>query len=253
MPQFTLIKVEFAMKKLWWVVFALSLTGCLDFKQARVTPEHRQLKNNVAIVSFLNPAPTLQHLQLSAKDSTLTTGQLAGWDANQVATEFMTKRLRAMTLTVKQVAYDRAQLPNPYDSSMAYPNLDRMRPALAKWGAAHGLDMVIAIYRQADKDFIGTSIENLIGYGIVRHGDERTDAYALLYLEAIDTAGGSRIGNSDGMKAIEVANALWHDAYSVDKTPVPIARADSKAVGKILTQVLTDALTSAGQEAGLSN
>jgi hypothetical protein len=241
------------MKKWWIVLLACGLASCIDFNQARVTPEHRQFKNNVAVVSFLSPKPSLHHLQLSVKESTMTTGFLPGWDANQIAAEFMAKRMRAMSLTVKSVPVDRAKLPNPYDSSMAYPNLERMRPALAAWGKENGLDMVITIYRQVDKDFIGTSIENMIGYGLVRHNTERTDAYARIYLEAVDVESGKKIGNAEGIHSQQVDDALWHDEYNVDKTPVPIAASDVKTLNKLLTQTLTDALTTAGQEAGLSN
>ncbi|MGH8597519.1 MAG: hypothetical protein ACREXT_12750, partial [Gammaproteobacteria bacterium] len=158
------------------VMMAVVLAGCIDLKQARLTPEHRQLKNNTAVVVFLDSAPRLVHLQLSALDSTATTAELDRWDADAMITQFLTERMRGMGLNVKTFNQARSDLPNPYDSSMAYPNLERMRGALATWGKDHGLDMVVAVYRQVEQDFVGDSLENLVGYGLVRHGEERTDA-----------------------------------------------------------------------------
>ncbi len=240
------------MRKIWLMVLVMGLVGCFDLKQARVTPEHRQLKNKVGIVVFLEAAPRLQHLQLSALESTVATLDLPGWNARAVITEFLGQRMRGMGLEVKPVTYATDTFPNPYDSSMAYPNLERMRPALGAWAASQGLDMVIAVYRQAEQDFIGDSVENLIGYGVVRHGEVRTDAYAMLYLEALDTEGGL-IGNSDGQKALAVEDKLWRADFNVDKTSVAISGPVANALTAKISQALMDAVLTAAQEAGLSH
>lgn len=241
------------MRKLYGLILVVALAGCLDLKQARVTPEHRQLLNKATVVVFLDPAPRLQHLQLSALDSTVTTATLKDWDADAVITPFLAQRMQKMGLDVHLFPYAHDQFPNPYDSSMAYPNFERMRGPLAAWGKDHGVDMVVAVYRQLEQDFIGESIENLVGYGVVRHGDERTDAYAAVYVDAINTKDAGLIGNSDGLKDIPMDNAAWRETYSVDKTPVAIKGEEAKRWVAKITEALTGAVLLAAQEAGLSH
>jgi hypothetical protein len=240
------------MRKIWLMLLMIGLVGCLNLKQARVTPEHRQLKNKVGIVVFLEPAPRLRHLQLSALESTASTLKLPDWNVQAVVTEFLTQRMHGMGLEVKPATYASDTFPSPYDSSMAYPNLERMRPALGSWAEAQGLDMVVAVYRQAEQDFIGDSIENLIGYGLVRHSQVRTDAYAMIYLEALDTEG-RLIGNSDGQKALAVEDKFWRADFDVDKAGVEISGPVAKALTANISQALLDAVLTAAQEAGLSH
>jgi hypothetical protein len=234
----------------------LGLSACLgfDYSQVRVTPEHRAQNNRVGIVVLLDPLPVLQHQQLSVRETTTTSAALEGWNVTEVATSFLTGRLRGMGLDVKSVSYDRRDFPSPYDSSVSYPNPERMRKALAAWGAAQGLDMVVTVYRQMTKDFIEkASIQNLLGYGVIRHAATRTDAYAAIYLEAIDTARGSRIGNADGLFQVTMNDDAWREAYDVDKTPVRITGAAAAALTAPITAALTNALLLAAQEAGLSH
>lgn len=230
----------------------IALAGCLNLDQVRVTPEHRQLKNKTGIVVLMDASPRLHHLQLSALDSTATTLQLPNWDGRRIVTDYLAERMRGMALDVRTVTYNPDDFPPPYDSSMAYPAYDRMRPVLGDWAAAHGLDMVVVIYRQVEQDYIGESVENLIGYGLVRHGSERTDAYAALYLEAIDTSGGL-VGNSDGLKHLPVDASLWSADFEVDKSPVTVDGERGEALGAAISQVLRDAVLTAAQEAGLSH
>jgi hypothetical protein len=242
------------MRKLFFALVAVTLSGCLfDVNQARVTPEYRQLKNKTSILVFLDPAPRLHHLQLSTLDSTATTAELEGWDAGALVTQFLAQRMRKMGLEVKALPYARSDFPNPYDSSMAYANLERMRGAIAEWGKAHDLDLVAVVYRLVEKDFIGDSIENMLGYGLVRHADERTGAYAAIYLEVIDTDNGLVVGNSDALKNTPIDNAIWDDEYNVDKTPVSITGDKAAQLLPLVTQALTDAVMLAAQESGISN
>ncbi len=240
------------MRKIWLVALVIGLVGCLDLKQVRVTPEYRALKNKVGIVVLLDPAPRVHHMQLSVMDSTATTLDLPGWNVQAAVTNFLTQRMRGMSLDVKAVTYQRDAFPPPYDSSMAYPNLERMRPALGAWAAAQGLDMVVVVYRQVEQDFIGDSVENLLGYGVVRHGEARTDAYAMVSLEALDTEG-RVIGNSDGQKDVPMENDLWRDEFNVDKTPVAVTGPAADALTAKISQALLDAVLVAAQEAGLSH
>jgi hypothetical protein len=228
------------------------LGGCLNLSQTRVTPEHRQLKNKVGIVVLMDPAPRMHHLQLSVLKSTAGQLDLPGWNVRAAVTEYLAQRMRGMTLDVKTVQYDDNTFPSPYDSSMAYPAFERLRQPLGTWAAGQGLDMVVVVYRQSSEDFFGESIENLIGYGVARHAEERTDAYATVYLEALDTSG-RLIGNSDGQKNIRIDDALWRPEFSVDKARVTVAGAAGKALREQVTQALLDAVLLAAQEAGLSH
>lgn len=230
----------------------LVLGGCLNLHQARVTAEHRQLKNKAGIVVLVDPAPRLHHLQLSVLQSTAGSLEIPGWNAREVVTSYLAERMRGMTLDVKQVSYDGLTFPSPYDSSMAFPAFERMRAPLGAWAAEQGLDMVVVVYRQASEDFIGESIENLIGYGLARHAEERTDAYAAVYLEALDTSG-RLMGNSDGLKSLPLDESLWRPEFSVDKQTVTVSGAAGKALREQIAQALKDAVLLAAQEAGLSH
>ncbi|MGD9601934.1 MAG: hypothetical protein AB7O21_12510 [Gammaproteobacteria bacterium] len=230
----------------------IALVGCLNLKQSRVTPEHRQLKNKVAVVVLMDPAPRVHHIQRSAIDSTATTLALPGWDVRRSVGEYLAQRMRGMALDVRAAPYTTDEFPTPYDSSMAYPAFLRLRPVLGEWAARQGLDMVVVVYRQAEEDFIGESVENLIGYGIARHADERTDAYAAIYLEALDTEG-RLVGNSDGVKTLSLDASAWRAEFDVDRTPVAVTGADAEQLTAVITQVLHDAVLTAAQEAGLSH
>ncbi|MBI2803182.1 MAG: hypothetical protein HYX63_23425 [Gammaproteobacteria bacterium] len=240
------------MKKFGCVIVLLALAGCLNFKEARVTPEHRQLLNKAAVVVFLDADPILQHLQLSVKETTATTAHVEGWNARQLTEDFLLKRMKGMGLSVKSVPYTTKDFPSPYDSRWTYPNPPRMRQALAHWGAVHDVNMVVAVYRQVDQDFIGHSIENLNGYGIVKHEEERIDAYTDVYMEVINSDDGGVIGNVDSKETVALDPSLWRATYDVDKTPVAITGAEAQAVVGKLTEVLTKALQTAAQEVGLS-
>ncbi|MBM4227443.1 MAG: hypothetical protein FJ164_06820 [Gammaproteobacteria bacterium] len=237
------------------VLLLLSLSllgGCLNLSQTRVTPEHRQLKNKVGVVVLMDPAPRIHHMQLSVLKSTASQLEIPGWNVRAVVSEYLAQRMRGMTLDVKSVQYDDSTFPSPYDSSMAYPAFERMRQPLGTWAAGQGLDMVVVVYRQISEDFFGESIENLIAYGVARHAEERTDAYATVYLEALDTSG-RLIGNSDGQKNIRIDDALWRAEFSMDKQRVAVSGATGKALREQVTQALLDAVLLAAQEAGLSH
>ncbi len=243
------------MRTLMIVLLSLGLSACLQsfsLDTARVTPEHRQLKNKTGLIVFLDPLPRLQHLQLSALDSTTSTLGLTDWNANKVVAEYLTQRMTGMGLDVRKIASAGDGFPNPYDSSMAYPNLERMRGALGAWAAANDLDMVVAVYRQVEEDYIGESVENLIGYGVVRHEGARVDAFASIYVDAVDIKG-KLVGNSDGMKSMELDQALWLDTFDVDKETVAVSGALAKQLQASIKQVLLDAVLLAAQEAGLSH
>ncbi len=226
--------------------------GCLDFQHVRVTPEHRQLHNKVGIVVLVDPLPRLHHMQLSVLKSTAGALELPGWNAREAITSYLSERMRGMALDVRPVTYDDKTFPQAYDSSMAYAAFERLRTPLADWARAQGLDMVVVVYRQVEEDMIGDSIENMIGYGLARHAEERTDAYAAVYIEALDSDG-HLIGNADGQKVLPVDDALWLPGFDADKQTVPVSGATGKALRTQIKQALLDAVLLAAQEAGLSH
>lgn len=240
------------MRAVWLLVLTAGLVGCLNLEQARVTPEHRQLKNRAAVVVLLDAAPRAHHLQLSALESTTATLAMPGFDVRTTVGAFLAQRMRAMGLEVRSVPYDDTTFPNPYDSSMAYADTGRLRPALGTWAAQQGLDMVVVVYRLSEQDFIGDSVENLVGYGLVRHGDSRTDAYAALTLEALDTAG-RVIGNAEALKHAPLDNAVWQPEFSRDRQAVTASGEVAATVQDAVTRILQDAVMLAAQEAGLSH
>lgn len=228
------------------------LGGCLDFQHVRVTPEHRQLHNKAGIVVLVDPLPRLHHMQLSVLDSTAGALELPGWNARESITAYLSQRMKGMALDVRTVSYDEKTFPAAYDSSMAYAAFERLRTPLADWARAQGLDMVVVVYRQVEEDLIGDSIENMIGYGLARHAEERTDAYAAVYIEALDSDG-HLIGNADGQKVIPLDNSVWRPEFDADKKTVAVSGALGKTLRTQINQALLDAVLLAAQEAGLSH
>jgi hypothetical protein len=127
-----------------------------------------------------------------------------------------------------------------------------MRPALGAWAAYNGLGMVVIVYHLAQTDLVGESVENLIRYGIVRHGELRADAYAALTIEALDTSG-RVIGNAEVLRDIPLDAATWQPDCARDKQTVAATGPAAAALQETITRVLQDAVMLAAREAGLSH
>jgi len=234
------------------LLLTLTLAGCLNVDQPRVTPEHRQLKNRAAIVVLVDPQPRLNRIALQPTKSTHGKAALAGWDA-QVATEsYLAGRLRGMGMTVVPLAYQPTDYAAVYASSQAYANPPLVHPALRTLAAAGNVDMLVVVYRQVERDFVGESIENLVGYGVVQHEGGSANAYATVRLEAMDVASGAVIGFADGMQQSPLAADAWQDSFASDDI-VAIDGAAAPAVIDALTRALQAAVLTAAQEAGLSH
>jgi hypothetical protein len=230
----------------------LPLAGCLEHDKPRATAEHLQLKKRVAIVVLVDAAPRVDTIALRPTASTHGRATLAGWDVRAVLEPYLAERLRGKGLTAVPLDYDPAEFAAVYASSTVHADLQRIKDALRSRAAQAQADMLIVIYRQSERDFIGASIENLIGYGLVRHEDREPQAYAAVGLEAIAVDSGALIGRADGLKAAPLPVDVWHDAYATDGT-VDIDGASAPAVGQALAIVLRGAALSAAQEAGLSH
>ena len=234
------------------LLLTLSLAGCLNVDQPRVTPEHRQLKNRAAIVVLVDPQPRLNRIALQPTRSTHGKAALAGWDARAATESYLAGRLRGMGMTVVPLAYQPADYAAVYASSQAYANPPLVHPALRTLAAAGKVDMLVIVYRQAERDFVGESIENLVGYGFVQHEGGGANAYAAVRLEAMDVDSGSVIGFSDGLQQSPLAADAWQDSYASDDV-VPIDGAAAPAFVDALTRALQGAVLTAAQETGLSH
>ena len=230
----------------------LPLTGCLEHDKPRASAEHLQIKNRVAIVVLVDAAPRVDTIALQPTSSTHGRATLAGWDVRDVLQPYLAERLRGKGLTVVPLDYDPAEFAVVYASSTAYADPQRVNDALRARAAQVQADMLVVIYRQIERDFIGASIENLIGYGLVRHEDREPQAYAAVGLEAFAVDSGALIARADGLKAAPLPVDVWRDAYATDDT-VAIDGASAPAAAEALTAVLRGAALAAAQEAGLSH
>ena len=230
----------------------LLLAGCLDLGQPRVTPEHLQLKNHAAVFVLLDPRPRLNRVALQPTKSTHGHARLPGWDPVAAVGPYLARRLQGKGMTVVPLDYAPGDFETVYASSQAYPNPALIRPAMRELASAAKVDMIVSVYRQSERDYVGESIENLVGYGLVQHEGGGTHAFACVRVEAYDVANDAVIGYADGCKSGELSPDTWQDAYASDgETTIPPAAAP--AIADSLTTVLQAAVLTAAQEAGLSH
>ncbi len=234
------------------LLLTLSLAGCLNLDQPRVTPEYRQLKNRAAIVVLVDPQPRLNRIALQPTRSTHGKAALAGWDPAAAIVPYLAGRLRGMGMTVVPLDYQPADYAAVYASSQAYANPPQIHPALRTLAAAQQVDMLVMVYRQVDRDFVGASIENLVGYGFVQHEGGGANAYAAVRLEALAVDTGAVIGFSDGLQQSPLPADAWQDSFASDGE-VPIAGAAAPDFVAALTTALQAAVLTAAQETGLSH
>lgn len=230
----------------------LPLAGCLEHDQPRATAEHLKLKNRVALVVLVDAAPRVDTIALQPTRSTHGRAALAGWDARAALEPYLAERFRGKGLAVVPLDYDPADFAAVYASSTAYPDPQRINDALRARAAQVQADLLVVLYRQVERDFIGESIENLVGYGLVRHEGREAQAYAAVGLEAVVVDSGAVIARADGLKAVPLPAGTWRDAYATDDT-VAIEGDGASAAADALTAALQGAALGAAQEAGLSH
>ena len=230
------------------------LAACAKRPDYRVTAEHRQLNSRAAIAVLQDPDARLHFVAQQPTHSTQARAVVEGLDANAEILRFLAPRMKGKGLTVVPFDYDPKAYANAYGSSMAFAAPTQVRDALCAQAAAQNVDMLVTVYRQAAKDIVEGSVENLVGYGLVRHEiTGQTHAYANVSLEALTTKSCSLIGNSDASKSQPLDDALWQAGFNEDKAHLALAGEAAAAVRKPVTQMLLDAVMSAAQEAGLSN
>ena len=242
------------MKRPFLLCAMLLLAACAKRPDYRVTAEHRQLNNRAAIAVLQDPDARLHFVAAQPTRSTQARATLAEFDANQEIRQFLAPRMKGKGLTLVPFDYDPKAFARAYASSMAFVAPTQVRDELCALAAAQNVDMLVVVYRQAGKDIVEGSVENLVGYGLVRHETTgHTHAYANVSLEALTVRSCSLIGNSDAAHSQPVDDALWRPAFAEDHARLSLAGSDAAALRKPVTEVLLNAVMSAAQEAGLSN
>ncbi len=240
-------------RRLLLAALAVALAACLDFTQPRVTAEQRQVFNRAGVVVLLAPRPILHQIAATATQSTTGQADLAGWDVRAEVTRFLKARLAGKGLAVESLAYDPADFAAAYDSSVGFARPERVRATLAALAAAQDVDMVVAVYRQTSKDFVAESVENLVGYGVVKHPGGPAQAYATVYVEAVGTRGAALLGQADGQHAVPLPPDGWQERYATEDEALSIAEPDAAVLRSGIANALTGAVLVAAQEAGLSH
>ncbi len=232
--------------------FLLLLSACAAPPSTRVTADHRQLNPRAAVLVVQDVAPRLHAISSEPNLSTRATVSLTAWDARRLLTAPLEKRLAGKGFKVVSLDYQPADLAAIYDSSAAYPNPAKIRDAICALASAQQVDLVMLVYRQMVRDFVGTSNENLVGYGLVKHRDGQVHAYAALAVEAVQARNGAVVGTSPGTASLALPAEQWQAAYDVDRANVELQGAAAAALEAPLRQVLLEAAVSAAQETGLS-
>ncbi len=230
----------------------LLLSGCLGASQPRVTQEHRQLKNRAAVLVLVDAQPRLNLLAQQPTRSTHGKAAVAGWDATAALAPYLAKRLQGMGLTVVPLAYAPADYASIYASSQAYPNPALVRARLRELANAQKVDMLVSVYRQLERDYVGGSVENLVGYGLVQHEGTGANAFACVRVEAYDVLSDAVIGYADGCRSAPLPPDTWQDAWASDAV-VPIDGPAATAVSAAMSTALQAAVLTAAQETGLSH
>lgn len=242
------------MKRLVLACALVLLAACTKRPDYRVTAEHRQINNRAAVVVLQDADARLQFVAQQPTRSTQARALVEGLDANEEIGRFLAPRLKGKGLTVMPLEYDPKAYARAYGSSMAFAAPTQVREELCAMAGAQNVDMLVVVYRQAAKDIVEGSVENLVGYGLVRHETTgQVHAYANVSLEALTTRTCALVGNSDASRSLPVDEDLWLPAFNEDRARLALEGDAAAAVRKPVTRVLLDAVMSAAQEAGLSN
>lgn len=234
------------------LAFLALLGGCLADDQPRATAEHLQLRNRAAIVVLVDPGPRIEGIALQPTKSVHARATLEGWDPRAVVEPYLAGRLRGKGLSVVALDYDPADYAAVYASSMAYADPKQVAAPLRALASAAGADMLIVVYRQIERDFVGESVENLAGYGVARHEGGAPHAYAAVLLEAVDVRNGGLIARASGARAAPLPEDAWREEWlGADGVAIEGPTATTLAPG--LAATLEGAVLGAAQEAGLSH
>lgn len=249
------------MNRLLLVCVTLALSGCLSSgldlnlggDNVRMTAEHAQFIKKAGVVSFIDPQPRVHFVSSSLKESNIESIELENWDATATITDLMAGRLRQKGYEV--VGID-AQIPleDAYSSSSSFAEPARNRDQLIAVGKAHGVDMLLVVYRQLKKDFIAKTSQKVISYGLYkRHSEVDVYAYSVVHVEAININKGYVLGKADATVKIEIDGSAWQQNFESDEGPFRLSPVRADMVREKLAEALTNSAMIAGQEAGVTN
>lgn len=249
------------MNRILLVIAALSLSGCLSNTlglnlggdNVRMTAEHAQFIKKAGVISFIEPQPRVHFVASSLKESNIDRIELDNWDATTTITELMEGRLRQKGYEVVKIDAG-IEVKDAYSSSSSFAEGDRMRDQLVAVGKAHGVDMLLVVYRQLTKDFIGKTSQKIISYGLYkRHTEDGVYAYSTVQVEAININKGYVLGKADAKVKIELDSSAWQQNFETDEGPFRLSAIQTQAAQEKLIEALTDSAMIAGQEAGVTN
>jgi hypothetical protein len=249
------------MKRLVLLAITLGLTGCLSKTLGinlggdgvRMTPEHVQSIKTAGVVSFIAPQPQVHFVASSFKESNIETVVFDGWDATATVTDLLEARLRQKGFKV--VSID-AGIPQTaaYTSSASFALPKQVRERLVAAGRAHGVDMLVVVYRQLVKDFLTKSSQNVISYGLYkRHSESETYAYAAVHIEALNTKKGFLMGKADATVKIELDDSAWQQNFETEEGPLKLSPVRADLVREKVLEALSTSIMIAAQEAGITN
>jgi hypothetical protein len=228
------------------------LGGCLAHDMPRATPEHLQLRQRVAVVVLADPEPRMADIALQPTRSVHARLTVPGWDPRAAVEPYLASRLRGKGLEVVALDYAPTDFGAVYASSMAYPDPQRVAVPLRALAAGARADLLVVVYRQTERDFIGESVENLVGYGVVRHPGTAPQAYASVLLEAIDVPRGGLVARANGTWAAALPAEAWREEWWTGADLAPDG-AQAAQLAAALTAALQGTVLAAAQEAGLSH
>jgi hypothetical protein len=244
------------MKRLLLLCLIAPLTACLSSglnlnllgDNVRMTPEHAQTIKTAGVISFVEPQPRIHFVSSSMQESNLKPANLNDWDARATITGLMEERLRQKGFTVVPID-PKMTVKEAYSSSASFAEPERIRAQLSAIGKAYNVDMLVVVYRQQVRDFVGDSSQKVISYGLYkRHAESEVYAYSAVYIEALNVNKGYVLGKSDGEVKVKLAPEAWEDKFESGDGPFRLNAARDEVI-----KALTSSTMIAAQEAGLSN
>ena len=262
------------MKKLFFIMLMLSVTGCYHYPEAinfkkvefptlslkgllgdeiRMTPEHMMFVKTAAVISLVEQQPRLQWVGPDLKQSNLESLVLDDWSATATVTTLIEERLKKQGIAVVGINND-LTAKETYSSSASFAEPERVRMRLLAAATARGVDMLVVIYRQQVRDFMSDSSQKVTGYGLFkRHSDHDVYAYGVVHIEALNVERGYVMGKSNAEVKVALGSDSWQKNFETDDGPFRLSPVRSVKIRDGILKALSDASMIAAQEAGISN
>ena len=235
------------------VALVLLLAGCPSLggnNVSRVSSDYATTVKKVGLLSLLDEQVNVSYLTSSAQESFFSRARMAGWDIDAQVENLIGTKLRRRGMTVVPLARS-AELMQAYDSDFGYARTERIHEKLDALGQQLGLDMVVLVARNNDRDRVTDTVQNIRGYGLQKAFDTGPFAYATIYVEAYDTRKNFVVGKAAGFQSAPLDPALWQPSFETTKGEITLPASIADEVSKVLKKVLYDAIAIAAQEAGV--